>query len=179
MLGGESSEPESGGSSGSKFCKDHESESLKGFCKDCFNGICFRCAIGKHRNHNIIMLDEIEKGDLLDQINLFESKVIKFSEKAKSLLERVKNFETHSDQLEDIFEKFGKITSQFENGHYKKMIVGKLETNYDQINEMSAKLDHENTQNGEIKERIKQFENGETGKNMKAFDEIRNAIDDR
>ena len=125
------------------------------------------------------MLDEIEKGDLLDQINLFESKVIKFSEKAKSLLERVKNFETHSDQLEDIFEKFGKITSQFENGHYKKMIVGKLETNYDQINEMSAKLDHENTQNGEIKERIKQFENGETGKNMKAFDEIRNAIDDR
>jgi len=45
-------------------CHDHGSEDVKGFCKDCSCGICFRCAIGKHRNHNIVNIEEIDKMDL-------------------------------------------------------------------------------------------------------------------
>jgi hypothetical protein len=45
-------------------CLDHANEDVKGFCKDCSSGICFRCAIGKHRNLNIVNVDELEKSDL-------------------------------------------------------------------------------------------------------------------
>jgi hypothetical protein len=45
-------------------CLDHANEDVKGFCKDCSSGICFRCAIGKHRNHNIVNVDELERSDL-------------------------------------------------------------------------------------------------------------------
>ena len=44
---------------------------------------------------------------------------------------------------------------------------------------MSVKLTHENIENPLLKDRIKELENNENGRNMKAFDEIRNAIDDR
>ena len=80
-----------------RFCRDHSTEVLKGFCKDCFCGICFRCAIGKHRNHNIVMLDEINEGDLNEHIDLFENKVENLRDKTKALLEKAKNFESHND----------------------------------------------------------------------------------
>lgn len=74
---------------------DHCNEDVKGFCKDCSSGICFRCAIGKHRNHNIVNVDELEKSDLENQIGVFENKIEILKEKAKSLLDRAKNSETH------------------------------------------------------------------------------------
>lgn len=49
-------------------------------------------------------------------------------EKANSLLERANN--SHNEKLPEILEKFRHITSLFENGHYKKMIVGELQ-NYE------------------------------------------------
>ena len=76
-------------------CLDHGSEDVKGFCKDCSSGICFRCAIGKHRNHNIVNIDELEKSDLENQIGVFDNKIEMLKEKAKALLDRAKNSETH------------------------------------------------------------------------------------
>ena len=46
------------------MCLDHPNDEVKGFCKDCASGICFRCAIGKHRNHNIVNIDELDRSDL-------------------------------------------------------------------------------------------------------------------
>jgi hypothetical protein len=83
-------------------CHDHNSEEVKGFCKDCTSGICFRCAIGKHRNHNIVNIDELDKSDLEVQIGVFESKIEILREKALGLLDRARNSETHVEQLPDI-----------------------------------------------------------------------------
>lgn len=76
-------------------CHDHPNEDVKGFCKDCSSGICFRCAIGKHRNHNIVNIDELDKSDLENQIGVFDNKIDMLKEKAKALLDRAKNSETH------------------------------------------------------------------------------------
>lgn len=65
-----------------KGCSDHGFEEVKGFCKDCSAGICFRCAIGKHRNHNIVNIDELDRKDLEVQINNFENKIDQLKEKA-------------------------------------------------------------------------------------------------
>jgi hypothetical protein len=86
------------------------------------------------------MLDEIDGGDLRSQIDLFEQKLDTIRDKAKSLLSKAKNFESHHDKLPDILTKFRNITSMFESGYFKNMIVGELEQNYKQINEMAEKL---------------------------------------
>lgn len=94
-------------------CLDHCNEDVKGFCKDCSSGICFRCAIGKHRNHNIVNIDELEKSDLENQIGVFENKIEILKEKAKALLDRAKNSETHIEQLPDITRRFTEIQERF------------------------------------------------------------------
>lgn len=52
------------------------------------------------------MLDEIDKSDLNEFINLFENKLETIREKAESLLEKVEKFESHNDKLPEILDKF-------------------------------------------------------------------------
>ena len=94
-------------------CNDHPGDEVKGFCKDCSSGICFRCAIGKHRNHNIVNIDELDKSDLENQIGVFESKILILKEKAGALLDRAKNSETTIEQLPDIIMRFSEIQERF------------------------------------------------------------------
>lgn len=56
-------------------CADHSFEKILGFCKDCSCGICFRCAISKHRNHHIVNTDEVSKNDLEPMLDTFEQKL--------------------------------------------------------------------------------------------------------
>lgn len=56
-------------------CAEHGFEQIHGFCKDCSCGICFRCAISKHRSHNIVTTDEITKADLEPMIDTFDQKL--------------------------------------------------------------------------------------------------------
>ena len=137
-------------SQGRTNCSEHYSEDLKGFCKDWYAGIWFRWAIGKHRNHNIVMLDEFDGGDLLTQIDNFENKLTNIKDKAKSLLDKANRFDSHQKKLPDILDKFREITNLFESGFYKKMIVGELEKNYMQINEMAEKLSIEANEDSRI-----------------------------
>jgi hypothetical protein len=52
---------EIGGLGIEKGCYLHPSDEVKGFCRDCQVGVCFRCAIGKHRSHTIANIDELER----------------------------------------------------------------------------------------------------------------------
>jgi len=76
------------------------------------------------------MLDEIDKNDLNEFVNLFENKLTTLKDKAQLMLDKVQNFESHNDKLPEILEKFRGITRHFEDGHYKKMIVGELQKNH-------------------------------------------------
>lgn len=87
-------------------CAEHGFEVIKGFCKDCSIGICFRCAISKHRNHNMVNIDELTKTDLEPQLLTFENKIDQLKEKATKLLEKTKTQETNGDKLPEIVEYF-------------------------------------------------------------------------
>jgi len=52
------------------------------------------------------MLDEIDKGDLTEQITQFESKLDSIKDKANFLLEKAQNFESHNEKLPEILDKF-------------------------------------------------------------------------
>ena len=56
-------------------CKIHPTEDIKAFCKDDLCSICFKCLLGEHRNHEIVMLDELSVEDLQGKVTQFQDKV--------------------------------------------------------------------------------------------------------
>ena len=52
-------------------CKIHGTEDIKAFCKDCLTSICFKCLLGEHRNHDIVMLEELSVDDLRGKVGQF------------------------------------------------------------------------------------------------------------
>ena len=94
-------------------CLDHPSEDVKGFCKDCSSGICFRCAISKHRSHNIVTTDEITKADLEPMLDTFDQKLQQLRDKASLILDKAKSSETNAEKLPEIQKYFEKIKHMF------------------------------------------------------------------
>jgi hypothetical protein len=84
----------------------------------------------------------------------------------------VEKFESHNDKLPEILDKFRGITKHFEDGHYKKMIVGELQKNHMQINDMHTKLFQEMQENEPLKNKIKALELESDV--LSIFDEVRN-----
>ena len=126
------------------------------------------------------MLDEIDGGDLSTQIDLFEHKLSSIREKANNLLEKAKRFDSHHDRLPDILSKFREITELFESGfYYKKMIVGELEKNYMQINEMADKLAIEQNEDSRILKLPLLDPDSNEEFDIKDFEYISSIIDDR
>jgi hypothetical protein len=68
---------------GNKACGEHASEDVKGYCRDCQIGVCFRCAVGKHRNHGIANIEDVDSKDIETMITTSESKIDILREKAQ------------------------------------------------------------------------------------------------
>ena len=49
-------------------CKIHRNEDIKAFCKNDLCSIGFKCLLGEHRNHDVVMLDELQMDDLKDKV---------------------------------------------------------------------------------------------------------------
>jgi len=56
---------------GDSKCKIHSTEDIKAFCKDDLCSICFKCLLGEHRNHDIVMLEELSVADLQGKVSQF------------------------------------------------------------------------------------------------------------
>lgn len=53
---------------GDQKCKIHPTEDIKAFCKDDLCSICFKCLLGEHRNHDIVMMEELSVTDLQGKV---------------------------------------------------------------------------------------------------------------
>lgn len=51
--------------------------------------------MGKHRNHGVANVDEVEKKDVETMITASESKIDMLREKAMQILDKARNAETH------------------------------------------------------------------------------------
>jgi predicted RNase H-like nuclease (RuvC/YqgF family) len=96
----------------------------------------------------------LDKSDLENQIGVFDNKIEMLKEKAKALLDRAKNSETHIEQLPDIAMRFGEIQERFRRGVYQELIVGELERNYIQIKDMYNKLQREEKEDQNLAEKL-------------------------
>ena len=52
-------------------CKIHPTEDIKAFCKDDLCSICFKCLLGEHRKHEVVMLEELSVSDLTGKVSQF------------------------------------------------------------------------------------------------------------
>ena len=53
----------------------HPSEGVKAFCKNDLCSICFKCLLGEHRSHDIVMIEDLTFDDLKDKMQEFTDKV--------------------------------------------------------------------------------------------------------
>ena len=87
-----------------KKCKIHPTEDIKAFCKDCLCSICFKCLLGDHRNHDIVMLDDLTVSDLHEKVTQFQDKVEDQIVKLGGMREKVKNIKDNYDKkFESLF----------------------------------------------------------------------------
>lgn len=54
-----------------KSCKLHPNEEVKAFCKDDLCSICFKCLLGDHRSHDIVMIEDLSYDDLKEKMTDF------------------------------------------------------------------------------------------------------------
>lgn len=121
-------------------------------------GICFRCAISKHRSHHMVNTDEITKHDLEPMLEAFDQKLTQLTDKAKLIQEKAKSSETNAEKLPEIQKYFDKIKSKFQQGSYKEMILGELERNYNQIKTMHYKLQREEREDQTVNDTLASLE---------------------
>lgn len=110
-----------------KYCKLHTSEEIKAFCKNDLCSIWFKCLLGEHRNHDVVMLEDLSIEDLKDKVVDFHEKVDEQVHKLSHISERVASIkENYDKKFEGLFNKFKDIENKFLNGYFEEMVLGEL-----------------------------------------------------
>jgi len=95
-------------------CKIHSQEDIKAFCKNDLCSICFKCLLGEHRNHDVVMLDELSVDDLRDKVVLFQDKIEDQVNKLDNMREKVSGIkENYDKKFSELFNKFKQVEQLF------------------------------------------------------------------
>lgn len=112
---------------GEPKCKIHYTEDIKAFCKDCLCSICFKCLLGEHRNHDIVMLEELSVADLQGKVGQFQDKVEDQIIKLGSMREKIGSIkENYDKKFDKLFTQFKEIERLFLNGFFEQETLGDL-----------------------------------------------------
>ena len=86
-------------------CKIHATEDIKAFCMNDLCSICFKCLLGEHRNHDVVMLDELKVEDLVrDKVSQFQDKTEDQISKLGNMREKVTSIkENYDKKFENLF----------------------------------------------------------------------------
>jgi len=112
---------------GDSKCKIHNTEDIKAFCKDDLCSICFKCLLGEHRNHDIVMLEELSVADLQGKVTQFQDKVEDQISKLGNMREKVSSIkENYDKKFDKLFAQFKEIERLFINGFFEQETLGDL-----------------------------------------------------
>lgn len=102
-------------------------EDIKAFCKNCLCSICFKCLLGEHRNHDVVMLDELQVDDLKDKVGQFHEKIETQINQLASMREKVTSIkENYDKKFEELFHQFKNIESLFLQGYFEQETLGDI-----------------------------------------------------
>jgi DNA repair ATPase RecN len=124
-----------------KYCKLHTQEEIKAFCKNDLCSICFKCLLGEHRNHEVVMLEDLGIEDLKDKVTDFHDKVDEQVNKLSQISERVGSIkENYDKKFEGLFNKFKNIEDKFLNGFFEENVLGELKNSKEKQQEIVKKV---------------------------------------
>lgn len=108
-------------------CKIHPTEDIKAFCKDDLCSICFKCLLGDHRKHDVIMLDELSVNDLKEKVPQFQECVENQIRTLGTMREKVASIKDNYDKkFEALMVQFRDIENLFLNGYFEQETLGDL-----------------------------------------------------
>lgn len=123
------------------MCKLHPSEEVKAFCKNDLCSICFKCLLGEHRSHDIVMIEDLTFDDLSDKMQEFTDKVDDQIGKLQCITEKVASVkENYDKKFEGLLEKFKQIEEQFISGQFEDRILGELKNSKEKQREIVARV---------------------------------------
>lgn len=125
-----------------KYCKLHTKQEIKAFCKNDLYSICFKCLLGEHRNHEVVMLEDLTIDDLKDKVTDFHDKVDEQIQKLGQINERVLSVkENYDKKFEGLFNKFKDIENKFLNGYYEDMILGEIKSSMEKQKDIVKRVE--------------------------------------
>lgn len=123
------------------MCVIHPNEILRGFCKNDFSAICFRCYLEQHKTHDVVMLEDINSSDLKDKISEFESETQSQSNKIKYLAEKINSSKQNYDSQHALLIKtFQEIITMCTSGQLSKEVLGEFEERKAEIGLMKKQV---------------------------------------
>ena len=159
-------------------CKIHNTEDIKAFCKDDLCSICFKCLLGDHRNHDIVMLDELSVNDLKEKVTQFQDKVEDQIGKLGGMREKVKNIkENYDKKFESLFTQFKEIESLFINGYFEQETLGDLKNGKQRQESIIVKVSMILQQLDKLKKEVVYLKQNKSEWDFNTFEFIRSQLD--
>ncbi len=132
------------------MCSQHPTEALRGFCKNDFSAICFRCYLEQHKTHDVVMLEDVNSADLKDKISEFETELVSQKNKIGYIAEKVTASKHNYDSQYDLLSKtFQDVVQMCTSGQLTKEVLGEFNERKTEIGEMKKQI-QELQQNIEI-----------------------------
>lgn len=123
------------------MCTTHPKEILRGFCKNDFTAICFRCYLEQHKTHDVVMLEEISSADLKDKISEFETELHTQTGKVSYLAEKITSSKNSYDSQYEVLKKtFQEIVDMCTSGQLSKEVLGEFEERKNEVGEMKRQI---------------------------------------
>jgi hypothetical protein len=111
-----------------QMCSAHPKEEIKAFCKVDFTAVCFRCFLENHKNHEVVMLDDINCNDLKEKISEFEVELTNQSQKIGVLMDKVSESKgNYEGQYKSLRATFDELAAMCQSGELAKEIFGDFE----------------------------------------------------
>ena len=140
------------------LCEEH-GELIQYKCTTCSNDICVRCAVDKHRQHELIDMKKEDEEKMVNFRLFLESKtesLARIKETKKSVEDRKHKLKTNADKSkQDIITCFDKILE------YRETMLKKVETNYQYYASLCDSVVPELLQQeSELESKIQQYSRG-------------------
>lgn len=123
------------------MCILHSNEILRGFCKTDLTAVCFRCYLEQHKNHDVVMLEDITSIDLKDKINEFEVELQDQTGKISYLSQKIVSSKYNYDTQYELLNKtFKEIITMCTSGKLSKEVLGEFIEKKNEIEEINKQV---------------------------------------
>jgi uncharacterized coiled-coil DUF342 family protein len=97
--------------------------------------------LGEHRNHEVVMLEDLGIDDLKDKVPDFHDKIDEQVHKLNQINEKVSSIkENYDNKFEGLLNKFKDIENKFLNGYFEEMVLGELKNSKDKQKEIVKRI---------------------------------------